>query len=702
MLSKLPSRLSVSNRLASSIFIQHFLKTWAVPLFLFFLSVVGFGLFIPFLGFYWDDWPLILTGKFQGISGYWPYWQFDRPFAAWTYSVSYFFLGNQPINWQIVTLLLRWATTAAMWWSLILLWPTRKQIITWAALLFCVYPVFSQQAISVAYNQHWICYFLYFLSLGLMIEAIRHPRWRWLLTGLALCASMFQLFTMEYFVGLELIRPFFLWAQITKKPGKLKEHGVTLGKLYLPYLLGLITFIAWRIFFIRLPIEDRNSPTLLFNFLAHPIQTVIRLVQMALQDISYIVITTWYTTFKPSLFDLNNYFNTGTFVLGIICAILVGVFLHSQIKGEPSEKKDSNLQQAKSVILLGLSLVIIAPLPAWITNRQVIIGAYSDRLAIPAMFGAALLIAGLVAWFIRGNRQQILVISLLIGLAVGNHLQTANDYRWARVIQNRFYWQLSWRAPEIAPDTALFGEAEILPKTGLYSTAAGINIIYANPGPSGKLPYWFFSLTREFGHQIPELVNGMALESSFRQFNFQGKSSDSLIVYYQPSEADCMRVLTAQDKNDPALSAVVRQSLPISNLSRILTKAEKENQPEEDIFGPTPERSWCYYFQKADLARQAKDWESVANLGDQAQALGFTMNSSQSNTPQEWIPFIEGYAHRHRWQEAVEITRLTLTANPKMGARLCDAWQSLAKDVPETKQQLELQGILANANCHLK
>ena len=45
--------------------------------------------------------------------------------------------------------------------------------------------------------------------------------------------------------------------------------------------------------------------------------------------------------------------------------------------------------------------------------------------------------------------------------------------------------------------------------------------------------------------------------------------------------------------------------------------------PPPMLFGPEPPHTWCYYFQKADLARQRGDWDEVARLGDEARELGF-------------------------------------------------------------------------------
>ena len=40
------------------------------------------------------------------------------------------------------------------------------------------------------------------------------------------------------------------------------------------------------------------------------------------------------------------------------------------------------------------------------------------------------------------------------------------------------------------------------------------------------------------------------------------------------------------------------------------------------MFGSEPPHLWCYYFEKADLARQLQDWQSVLQLEKQARARG--------------------------------------------------------------------------------
>lgn len=651
-----------------------------VPIALFFVCLFSFGLFIPFLGFYWDDWPLILTGNWQGTDGFWQYWQYDRPMAAWTYAAAYPLLGTQALSWQIATFLLRWGTAAAGWWTLVQIWPEQKRIAAWTSFLFAVYPVFTQQPISVAYNQHWLCFLLFLLSLGSMLLAHRNPRWFWPLTIFALTASLVQLFTIEYFVGLELSRPFLLWMLFSERPGSSFSGRLkaTLRASAL-YCLVLGFFIAWRLFFVNLPIEDRNAPILLATLMEQPAAGILELLQMALQDVSFIIVTNWYTVFRPTIFDLSDRFSIFVLGAGLVSAALTGAYHF--LRNREAETSDAVIHKLIAPMLIGLLLVFLGALPGWVTGRQVIIGAYSDRLAIPAMFGASLFLASLSAWLIRGHIQQILAISLLVGLATSANLRIANDYRWAKIQQTRFYWQLHWRAPQIEPQTAVFANAEILPKMGLYSTAAGINFLYPNESPSANVPYWFFSLSRQFSHQMPELMAGMPLETDFRQISYRGESSNSLVIYYEPNNADCLRVLTKEDVHDPALSEIVVQSLPITNLERIQSEPSANSRtPDVQIFGPEPEQGWCYYFEKADLARQTKDWQQVASLGDTARDLGHTLKNSQSNTPQEWIPFIQGYGMVGRWDESYALTRSVLEREPKMSARLCDVWSALKQE----------------------
>jgi hypothetical protein len=115
--------------------------------------------------------------------------------------------------------------------------------------------------------------------------------------------------------------------------------------------------------------------------------------------------------------------------------------------------------------------------------------------------------------------------------------------------------------------------------------------------------------------------------------------------------------------------------MPLSRLDLILTDVDQPARPPQAIFGEQPPQQWCYYFEKADLARQFEDWEQVASLADQALQLGETLY--EVNAP-ELVTFIEGYAHTGRWSDALELTDRALALSERMDRMLCDSWKRIA------------------------
>lgn len=92
--------------------------------------------------------------------------------------------------------------------------------------------------------------------------------------------------------------------------------------------------------------------------------------------------------------------------------------------------------------------------------------------------------------------------------------------------------------------------------------------------------------------------------------------------------------------------------------------------------GAEPERNWCYYYEKIDLAMQLNDWRRAVELSDQARQLGFNVNRPGSNAPHEWLPVIEAYIHSNRWQDVLEISPASYEWNPAYRDLLCSRWQA--------------------------
>ena len=128
----------------------------------------------------------------------------------------------------------------------------------------------------------------------------------------------------------------------------------------------------------------------------------------------------------------------------------------------------------------------------------------------------------------------------------------------------------------------------------------------------------------------------------------------------------------------------MRFSANISDLNLIV------NEPRAKmpiVYGPEPEHDFCYYFQKADLARQFGDWDSVVKYGESA----LSLNNHPYN-PAEQFVFIEGYAHVGEWELALELSNKAYEVSPEIvGRMLCRLWRRIGE---ETTSSLERSAAL--------
>jgi hypothetical protein len=323
-----------------------------------------------------------------------------------------------------------------------------------------------------------------------------------------------------------------------------------------------------------------------------------------------------------------------------------------------------------------LYAVLVGCLQAWVTERRIIEDFHANRYALPAMLGAALVWTAAIEWISRSKLQKAVLMGSLIGLALIFHWNTAQDFATLWQNQLDFYWQLSWRAPALTPETAILSEEELFPNQGSFSTAAAINLIYPQQDlRSDTLDYWVYTMNPRFKNNYAyEQPFDLPLKTRFRTLAFSGKTPDTIIVFYNPQRADCLWLLSEEDLKNPLLPELTRQMLPISNLERIRTAPDIDAYPPTDMIGAEPKHNFCYLYQKAALALQEKDTTTALSLAEQAWQ---TTPPSDENfkTPHEWLTFIRAYAAAERWQDAADLTLEVSAIRPGEYYRyLCAAW----------------------------
>jgi len=273
------------------------------PFILLLVTALPYLFFIHRLGFYLDDWQVLFLEKSKSWLSFWNYFFYDRPFSIWTYLIALPVLQLNPLLWQIYALVLRWLSGLGLYWTLNSIWPEQKWQTKWIAVLFVVFPGFSQQLISIAYSQHFITYALFTFSLGCMVASINHPRFYWLFAPLAWLTCFAQLLTMEYFSTLELLRPLILLILILRSG---QRWAKTLGQIFLhwlPFLLILFIFSWWRfvLYPTLLPAADPNAAGL-FN---HGTEGFVDFINISLRDALRISLFSWFNLFTPENIDIH-------------------------------------------------------------------------------------------------------------------------------------------------------------------------------------------------------------------------------------------------------------------------------------------------------------------------------------------------------------------------------------------------------------
>jgi hypothetical protein len=656
------------------------------------LTVVGFGLLIPFLGYYFDDWPVIWLIKTD--ANFWDFYLYDRPFSAWTYVVTTPVLGTTPWHWHLFTLILRWLTTFLFWWVLKSIWPNKLKLVTWSALLFAVYPAFFQQSVAVAYSQHFTTYIFFLLSLGLMVIALRRPRFHWGWMILSIVCQVIHLFTMEYFWGLELIRPIVIWVVLSESTFDRKQRVITTIKNWLAYLVVFLMAIYWRVFIYNPPIEDPNALAWLDLLVQNPFAAFVRLFEIVLRDVASVMLVTWNRVLKVETITFDTIFSIGVWLIVIISALSVFVFI-KYLKTDDVDKKPAS-QWRKQFMFLGLWGIICSFIPVWLTNRASVVGMYADRFALAGIFGASILLVGIIDYLLADAFKKRLVISLLVGLAVGLHLRVANEFRWDWVHQQRFYWQFHWRIPALEPNTAIFAEGTLFGFVGDYPTSFALNVLQIEKHFSKDPAYWFFELDNKFMNFSKQFLNGNPVKDSLRNVSFEGWSLDSIVLDFDSQSGNCLWVVDEGDELVFSLPGLTRAAIPMSDVTRIITdeSAMALSIPEE-IFGEEPPPTWCYYFQKASLARQNEDWDSIIKIKPEVDHVGF-----KPQNPFEWIPFVDAYLQLGLWQDAQELTLSAYASNADTAAAFCQMWDHALKKFPDSISEDDLDAVYDQLSCY--
>ena len=663
--------------------------------------ILAYGLLIPQLGYFQDDWSVVFNHYLFGNQGIVDLMSQDgRPFSTWLYLIGFNTLGYNPILWQISALVARWLAVVTIWSVFRFLWPKSGWQNLTAAFFFALYPFFTLQPLAATFVLHWTGYLLYGLSIFLMLQALKKRSW--LYTLLALFTQAMHLFTLEFYSGIELLRPVFLWIALTSNSLSGTKKLKSVLREWTPYLVVFILFFVWRGFIYQAPDLGRNAPVGLTALLNDPFATVISIALTAIPDMVLILVSSWYKILDPGTLDFNVSVNRYAFLLGVASCFYFLYYLSRQ-----NLRQEENGSAAGQMLVVGVLAFLLGLAPIYAAGYEIHtkLAPWNSRFSLGSLFGAALIITALLDYIVKVPKTRWVIISVLLGLLIGWHLRYTNDFRWAWDKQVNFYRQLYLRAPQLTPRTTILAEEEFISYMGNYSTSYGINLIYADddqskPSNLRQADYWLFTFA-DFYTNFDAYLQGEAFSIgkegpvSRAGISFQGDPEGSIVISFEPGLGQCLWVMRPEYASSKALSQTMRQLTTISYVDRIKQAPLQEDSFLLKYLFTHPEQDWCYYYEKADLAYQFEEWDEVIQLWKNAQ-----QNDLQPENGFEYLPFIEAYAHASDWETAKSMTRTSQKTLQGIDPLLCNIWSRLEGSTPGSAEKDEaLTSVKEDLRC---
>jgi hypothetical protein len=657
---------------------RHTELRYRFSLVLFLLCLISFIPLINQLGYYWDDWPSIWFLHGWGPASFRVSFAGDRPLLAWVFILTTSLLGESPLAWQLFAVFMRFLLGLALWWTLIGLWPDHKPQVAWIVFLFTVYPGFSQQYIAVTYGNGFLVFVIFILSLGLMVWAFRKPTWFWTLYLISFLLSALTIFTVEYFFGLELMRPVLIWLLLRERfPNPIKRSWRAF-LFTLPYLSFMSAF-AWQRLFIRA--SPRAAPILLQELRDDPGGALRGLLKTIASDFWEVSFRAWWNKL-PALGSLETLWPYIGIVLGAVSLTFL-YLLYLARSVSPAENQPSpGTNWSMQAIVVGIWTFMVCGWPVWLTQLKISLLFPFDRFTLITMLSTAILLGGLIGMLSRRIWIGPLAIGILVGVSVGAQYLHRLDYLRDWDLQKSFFWQLAWRVPGIEPGSILFTSEIPFHYSSDNSLTAPLNWMYAHQSTSPSMPYLLYDVELRQKDRLPNFLQKDVIEKDYRLTYFKGSTSQAIVFSYSPPR--CLKVIDPTfDRKLPDQPRYFQEMQSKSRPELILLKPDQPAQPPS-VFGLEAAHDWCYYFEKADLARQMGDWRQIADLGDQA----FRQNPQISiENASELEPFIFGYAQIGDWKKAEELTLQAYRVSGELQSMLCRMWRFIQFGLSPTPEQ---------------
>ena len=669
-------------------------------LYLILLMVAGM-IYLPGMreiGYYRDDWNNVYNAFTQGAEMLIRHYASDRPADGYLLSWVYTLFGPDPFPYLLYNFACRFLSALCFFETLILIWPRRRGAAFCAAAFFLIFPGYLRQVDGIAYLPHQLAMLSICASIWLSIFIFQiKKRSLQVLSGFfSVLLALIEMFLMEYYIGLEALRFFLIGLYIYNHSQKTIFQTIRKTVLvFLPWLAGAAIFFYWRSFLFEASRHGTDVESVLTPLFQHPKYVGLSLLAKLIKNTAKIIFGSW--TVPP--YNVLNGTNVKDFwpavVLASAAVFLFLVPFFGLIRQEKKavlnhgmeELQDKKISWQIQWLFAGFFSVVLTITPLILAEREITFSSSLDRFAYPGSLCAILFILGLIGLISVEWVKTVLIALMVLTAVMTQRINQQNHILQTRLTKD-FWWQLSWRAPDISEYTLVIANPGGFSPEEDYEVFSPINLIYYPERDHTAVG----SEVLNTG-SIRNAQMGLVTDRTVREI-YVWKDYNNLLALTKPTEKSCLQVI---DGSNPVYSpdewSKIVEIGSYSKIDRIIPDAEA-HIPAQAFFGEEPEHGWCYYYEKMSLAQQRQDWDGLADIADEALAKG---ESAEDRV--EWIPLVMGYALTGRQEDAKPYGEI-LKTNEYLRFQACNYFSKSARLLETSLVDPEGLSWLVNEFCN--
>jgi hypothetical protein len=506
------------------------------------------------------------------------------------------------------------------------------------ALLFLIYPGYLSQVNAIDYQSYTVslCCAMFSLALTFQSVLIQNKVLQLIFGVASVLLGWWYLALVEYFLGLEALRFLGLFLLATRMQN---FAWPSVAKRFIRQSLAFLSipavFLFWRVFVFQNERRATDVAAQLGRVIISPTSTGAAWFVSLWRDLINVVVLGWFVPLYNTAFQARLRYLSLGIVVALLAVLLMILLFGRNIEKDGLIERDN---WRKEAFWGGLLAAVAGLLPIILANRHVDFTEFS-RYTLPGAAGGMIALVSLI-YTCPEKTLRIGVISSLVFSGTLVHYVNAASAAHETEAVNEFWWQVSWRAPQIAKRTTLIVKyAEVgIPED--YVIWGPANLIYYRDRHSERPVNTDLYAAVLNNDTISNVLARFGNKSELGRGTVSFRDYKKILIITQSSPTSCVHIIDGRFPefslaDDPGIMLIG----PHSNIGNVLLD-ETFHAPPTVIFGLEPEHhQWCFYYQKASLARQQENWNAIAQLQKEVTRLNLHPDDQI-----EWMPFLQAAA----------------------------------------------------------